>query len=286
MKKILVIFIALFTLVLASCSSTQSTSQAKEKIIISTSIEPVSTFVKKVVGDKIEVNTIIPSNASPETYSPNMEDQKKLEDTTLYFSIGVPAEASNILKNISKNATVVSLADAVDSKVDPLKFSNGARDPHIWMSISRVKIMVDVILEKVISLDNDNSEYYTNNAANYKDKLDEASQTIHNMLFNIAKHDIIIYHPSLNYLCNQYAITLNALEEDGQDATINTRKQIIDLAKSQDIKTVFFQTGESSSIVDDVANEIGGTTYEFNPLSGDYINNIISISTKISEVLS
>lgn len=134
MKKNILFLIVLFAALMMSACDNKSEEKKNEEsksdgvIKISVSIRPELEFVKKVGGDKVEVNAVIPPGASPANYAPTSKEMQMLEDSKLYFSIGVNAE-NNILQSLEgKNIKIINLSEAV-SKEHPDRFFD-ADDHH------------------------------------------------------------------------------------------------------------------------------------------------------------
>ena len=76
-----------------------------------------------------------------------------------------------------------------------------------------------------------------------------------------------------------------ALEEEGKEATPQTFKEIVDLAKENDIKVIFYQAEVDSRQSEAFAEEIGGRTEQIAPLAPDYIENLEKMADTFAKVL-
>jgi zinc transport system substrate-binding protein len=75
---------------------------------------------------------------------------------------------------------------------------------------------------------------------------------------------------------------MTALEQDGKEATAQRMQQIVDLAKADGTKTVFYQEEIDSKQAKALAEEIGGKTTALAPLAADYENNLIKMAQTIA----
>jgi zinc transport system substrate-binding protein len=283
-------------------------SKLKEnnKPVIAVSIVPQETFVKAVAGDLVEVVTLIPPGYSPANYQPTPKEMESLSKASIYFSIGVPAEKSNILpkvKDLNKNIKVVSLDEEVGKKYPHRYFGEDeehvhheeeeigdkheheGRDPHIWLSPKRVKIMIDAIKEELTSIDPKNSDIYIKNAEEYILKLDEVDREIRETLKGVEKQHFIIYHPSFGYFADDYGLEMIAIEQNGKKATAKTIKEVIDFAKKHNIKFIFYQAEFSDEQAKAIAQEIKGEVMKINPLASNYIENMKALAATFKKVL-
>ena len=95
----------------------------------------------------------------------------------------------------------------------------------------------------------------------------------------------IAYHPAFGYFADDYGLHMIALEEEGKEAAPQTFKEIVDLAKENDIKVIFYQAEVDSRQSEAFAEEIGGRTEQIAPLAPDYIENLEKMADTFAKVL-
>lgn len=259
------------------------------KSIVAVSIVPEETFVKKVGGDNVEVITMIPPGYSPANYAPTPKELMQFSDAEIYFTIGVPTEKANILPGVesfNEDMKVVSLQDEVEKVYPARYFSPESRDPHIWMSPKRVIVMIDTIEEELSAMDPQNEEYYKSNAEKYKNELYRLDEQLKEITGDITNRTFFIFHPSLGYFADDYNLNMYALEKDGKDATPKTLQEMVDIAKEENIKVIFYQAEIDSKQTTAFAEEIGGKSLKLDPLSADYISNLENIAETFSQELN
>lgn len=281
---LIVSILVLGTLCLSGCSKETQDVVTKEKPMVAVSIVPEETFVKAVCGDLANVVTLIPPGNSPENYEPTPEEMEKFSNASLYFSIGVPTEKANILPNAG-DVKVISLQDEVAAVYAERTFESGERDPHIWLSPKRVKVMVDVIAREMSMIDEANKDTYEKNAQAYIAQLDELDQEIKDALQGVISKKFIVYHPAFGYIADDYGLEMYALEEEGKEATAKHLQDMIDLAKAENIKVIFYQDEIDSSQSQAFAEEIGGKTIQLSPLAANYIDNLKNMAKTMAEAM-
>lgn len=299
--------ICLIIIILSSCASQDIDTDNKPTLAVS--IVPQEAFVKAVAGDLVDVVTMIPSGYSPANYQPTPQQMTGLSKAQLYFSIGVATEESNILpklESLNQSVKVISLADKVGEVYPHLyyeghdeyseehddelqegqeKHNHEGMDSHIWLSPKRVKIMIEVIRDELIKIDSNNEKVYAKNAEDYLQKLDKVDEEIKEALKDLSFRSFIIYHPSFAYFADDYGLNMVTIEEEGKQATAKRLEQVIDFAKKENIKVVFYQEEFDSHQAETIAQEIDGVTVKVAPLAADYIANLKLISEKFNEVL-
>lgn len=252
--------------------------------VVAVTIVPQRTFVKAVCGDLMDVVTLVPPGNSPENYEPTPDVMAQLERASLYFAIGVPVEEAHILPRIG-DVRVVSLQNEVAAAYPDRTFPSGERDHHIWLSPKRVKIMVAAVARELAMLDPENEKVYNENAAAFSARLDELDGQIKEALDGVKNRKFIAYHPAFGYLADDYGLTMYSLEEEGKEATARHLQDMIDLAKAEGIKVVFYQEEIDSRQSEAFAEEIGGKTMKLEPLAADYTGNLKKMAEIMAEVM-
>ena len=279
-----IVFAALLLAVwplLVSCDKKQADSG---RLVIAVSIVPEATFVRAVCGELAEIVTLIPPGYSPENYEPTPGSMMSFERAALYFALGVPAEAG-ILPHVPESVRVVFLHEEVAAVYPERTFASGERDPHIWLSPKRVRVIIEAISRELSLLDPANAETYEKNAAAYLEQLDRLDAEITSALEGVKNRKIIVYHPAFGYLAEDYGIIMYALEDEGKEATAKRLAEMVELARAENIKVIFYQEEIDSSQAAVFAEEIGGATIRLSPLAADYIDNLKSMAELMAEVM-
>ena len=283
-RIILLLIVIIYAAFLTACTRTEAEDEKDTKLIVAVSIVPEKTFVEAVCGDLVEVVTLIPPGNSPENYEPTPMQMEKFNKASVYFSIGVPTEEANILPNAG-DLKVISLEGKVADVYEDRTFELGERDPHIWLSPKRVKVMVAAIANEMGTIDAANKEIYDKNAEAYMVQIDELDQEIKDALVGVQSKKFIVYHPAFGYIADDYGLEMFSLEEEGKEATPKHLQDMIDLAKKEKIKVIFYQDEIDSSQSEAFAEEIGGKTIQLSPLASDYINNLKNMADIIAEAM-
>jgi len=268
------------------CGVKETVVEDNGKTLVAVSIMPQKTFVEAVCGDLAEVVVMVPPGNSPANYEPTPKEMEQFSRAKLYFAIGVPTEAANIIPKAKelKDMKIIKLQEEV-AKVHPEReFTPGSRDPHIWLSPKRVKTMVEVIAREMGALDEKNRDKYENNAQRYIAELDKLDKEIQNALAGVKNRKFIVFHPAFGYLADDYKLQMYSLEQEGKEATPQRLMEMTELAKKENIKAVFYQAEISGKQARSFAEEIGGKTVLLAPLAPDYIENLKNMVKVMAEV--
>lgn len=293
LKKILYI---IFSLLLFSCEN-----QTKNDINVSVSIEPQEFLVKKIGGDKVDVSVFIKAGMSPENFEPLPSHLFKLSNSDIYFTIGLPFEdriLSN-LSNVNPNLQTIALdqnivkrnTETIDEIFGPassdmknnLHEESGLKDPHTWMSPSQLKSQAEIIYKTFAAVDAGNLEYYNRNYTELLMEIDSVREIISKNLSNISSRIILVFHPAWGYFCDDFNLTQIPIEIEGKEPGIQNISLLIDFIKKNNLKYILAETQNNSPALNSIADELTIKILRNDPLSGDYLNNIVELSELIEE---
>lgn len=249
---------------------------------IAVSIAPEIEFVQEVVGERAKIVCVIPEGGSPASYAPSPKELVGIREAKLYFTIGVFAEKLNILGMLPESLRVVPLHEEAAKKYPELSIG-ASRDPHIWLSPRRVMAMVQKIAEEVSGVDPEHGAEYYLNAQKYIEKLQKTDTEIKGMFTAGSRKIFIAFHPAFGYFADDYGLDMYALEKHGKEAGVKYLQELIDIAKKNNVKAIFYQKQTASRQVQAFAREIGGKAVMLNPLAKNYADNLLQLAKTMQE---
>lgn len=237
------------------------------KIKVVATIYPLYEFSKRIGGDKVEVSILVPAGAEPHDWEPGPKDMIKIESARIFVYNGAGFEpwVEGTLKGIeSKNLIIVDFSSGIQLVLD-----NGS-DPHIWLDPISAEHQVDLIKEALIRSDPQNSEYYDTNADSLKKDLNLLDEDIKNELGSSKKKVFITSHAAFGYFSKRYGLTQVSVAGLSPDVEPSPAKmaQIIEIARKNDIKYIFFETLVNPGLSEVIAKEAGAKTLVLDPIEG------------------
>ena len=291
MKNYIYLSLLLFLLIVGCNNASDNIST------ISVTIEPQRYFVEKIAGDKFEVNTIVPSGTSPETYDPTPSQMVALGKSVIYFKVGYLGFENAWGKNLEENNVDVHIVNSsnniklingdehtveIGDEHDHEGHSHDGVDPHIWSSPKTALIMAENILNALVVADVENQKYYRDNFKFLEAEIIETDKRITELLENSPVKSFIIYHPALGYFARDYNLTQYSIELDGKNPSPKQLKEMIDFANASGIKTIFVQKGFDVKNAESLAKEVQASIHSIDPLSYNWSEELI----KIAEILA
>lgn len=278
----------LITTVLAlfiSCSSNKSHKNVKSDVI-TVSILPQKTFVEKIAGKDFKVNVLIPPGSSPAAYTLLPSQLKEIASSGIWFRIGYIGfeyswaekiiQANNKMKVVDLSEGLNLIAESTEQHGDHVHM-NGV-DPHIWLSPTLVKQMAQKILDELSVLKPEKSAEYKGNYLKFVKEIDQLNIEIKNMLKEFQGRKIIVFHPSLSYYARDYGLEQFSMESGGKEPTPQRLTEVVDLAKSENIKVIYIQSEFDREHARVFAEEIDGKIIQVRPLDPAWADNLREIT--------
>ena len=153
----------------------------------------------------------------------------------------------------------------------------------IWSSPSNALKIAQNMYESFLTIDPDNSEYYTTNYELLKDEITGTKDSISSILANSKGATFVIYHPSLTYFAQEFGLKQFAIEDNGKEPSAATLKKLIDEVRKTNAKVVFIQQEFDKKNAQIIADELNLKVVQINPLSDDWANELIKVAHAIAE---
>jgi len=271
MKKTLLF---LWISILAFSCGTANETQTKP--VISVSIIPQQYFIEQLAGNLVEVNVMIPPGASPATYEPSVSQLGKLDRSVIYLRIGyVGFEQSwmDKIASVNPNMNIVDLSEGVEiiqedvhESDDHQGHTHHGADPHIWMSVQNARIIARNTHKELLALFPGEKDYLQAKLDGFSLVLDSLDQEITAKLEGIENNKFMIYHPALTYYARDYGLEQLSLEIEGKTPSPAHLKEMIDLAREQQISKILIQNQFDRKNAEVLARETGSEIIQFDPL--------------------
>lgn len=277
----------LLVLGLISCTN-QTPNQKSNKQTITVSVLPQKYFVEKILGDKFNINVMIPPGASPVTYEPSPRQMKELSSSTTYFRIGhIEFEKAwmSRLQDLNPEMDIIDLsvnAELIESEHNhETGHHQHGVDPHIWTSPKEVKKLTELIYQYFVKQYPESKPEFDINYKAFNNEIDSLNSYLESQLQAYQGRKFLIFHPALSYIARDYGLQQITIEIDGKEPTPANIQKIIEVAKKEDIKVVFVQNQFSTHNAEVIANEIKGRVVQIDPLAYNWNESIKMIVDEI-----
>jgi zinc transport system substrate-binding protein len=292
MKKqsLLISIILLIAISLVACNgggtskqSTNDESTDSNKLKVYTTIYPLEDFTKKIGGDLVEVESILPPGADAHTYEPTsklMVDIAK-SDGFIYSGVGIESFAEQIEESLAKeNVAFINAGEGIEllahteeeatheheeeehaheEDTHEEEHVHGDNDPHVWIDPILSITLAENIKNALVELHPNGKETFEENFQQLKSQLEDLDKSFTEVVNQSDKKEILVSHAAYGYWEKRYGIKqisvlgLSPTEEPSQKEL----QSIIETATEHEINYVIFESNVSSNVTDIVQAQIG-----------------------------
>ena len=301
MKKIISIFITffivIFVIILCAISISDTNIQSKnDKIKVVATLFPQYDFVRQIGNDKVEVTLLLPPGTETHTYDPSPKDIIGINESQLFIYTGNYMEpwAENISSSIDESIKVIDVSEGIEHIKEEHEHEEGKHqeehkheyDPHIWLDISNAKNMVDNIAKALIAVDNENREYYLENAKEYKEKLDELDNKFEYLIDN-SQRNLICFGDKFSYMyfVNRYNLDYITVYDSclaEAEPSVSKVLEIEEEIKKENIPVIFYESLSEAKIAKRIAKDTEIVALEFSSVHTVSSEDIQNGATYIS----
>ncbi|MGH1637088.1 metal ABC transporter substrate-binding protein [Enterococcus avium] len=287
-KGLLLLGTVVLSVLLTACGGQEKKeASSNEKIQVMTTFYPMYEFTKQVVGDKGDVELLIPAGTEPHDFEPSAKDLAKISDSDVfvYNSPELETWTDNLTDTIDTKQTEIIQAskdiklmegtehdheEAHDHDTQEHEEHGHSHelDPHVWLDPALAIKEVETIRDQLSKKYPDDKAAFEKNAASYIDelkKLDEEFQTA----FKDAKNKTFVtQHAAFGYLANQYGLTQEAIagispDQEPSPSRLSELKHYVD---DNQVKVIYFEEKASSKVAETLSKETGVKLEVLNPL--------------------
>jgi len=271
----------------------KKTNEVSDKVpLVIVSIPPYEYIIEKIVGETIEVKTLIPSGANVHSYEPTPAAVKGLEKAAIYFKLGEPIEEkiTKTLQQKNENLIVYDLKTGIKLLDDCClghQHEKG-KDIHIWLSPRLVTRQVVAIGKILINRFPEYADIYQENLNVLINDLEQLNAEIANKISPLNTKVLLASHPAFAYFCNDYNCRQISLEYEGKDPLPKQLDEILWEAAKSGVKAVIAMPQFSMKAAKHISKELEIPIYEFDPyafnyfINMKYLTNLVVISNEPS----
>ena len=264
-----------------------SAQENPKKPTVLVTIAPYKFFVEKIAGNTLQVALLVPPAASSHTFEPTPRETLEASKASIWFIMGEPFEEKALVAFKAHNTSlqIVDLRDGIDLIYSTHTCEHHCNhhhkesaDLHLWLSLKNAEIQAKTIANKLIKTYPEHTESYTLALEAFIQELADLDSEIDTILRPLQNRTFLVSHPAYAYFCRDYDLVQLSVEFEGKDPTPKQLTNTLQLAKLNEIKTIFTQKQYSNKGAKLIASQIKAQVIELDPYSSDYYNSIRDIA--------
>ncbi|OFX33194.1 MAG: hypothetical protein A2Z07_03820 [Armatimonadetes bacterium RBG_16_67_12] len=273
---------AIVALGLAACSSRPAGSPsapqaslppspaAAARPLAIASFYPLYEFTARIAGDHAEVRNLVSAGAAPHDYEPTAQDLIALQSARLvvYNGAGFEPWLDRLLPTLPPSVKAVKATEGL--RLVKGEADTEGLDPHVWLDPVLAQRQVDNILAGFVAADPGHRAAYQANAARLKVDLVALHDRFTRTLRACGKRAFITTHAAFGYLARRYGLTMMPITGLTPEAepSLARMREVINLARTHDLRVIYFETLVSPKVAETIAREVGAKTLVLNPVEG------------------
>jgi len=279
-----------------ACESKRTQPDAAgQKLLVVTTVAPITSMVENVAGDTARVTGIIPEGMNSHTFEPVPSDTRLLAEADLIIMSGLDLEIPTLRlarANSKKGARILQLGNETLTGTDYVfDFSfpreQGHPNPHLWLDPIYAMSYTKLVRDALSRLAPQHRDVYEQNAAAYLRRLEALDRAITDAVATIPEPNrrLLTYHDSWPYFARRYGFqVIGAVQpSDFSDPSPREVARLIDQIRSERVPAVFGSEVFPSPVLEQIAKE-SQTRYidklrddELPGTSGDYRHSYIGM---------
>ena len=243
--------------VISACGGNASSLGTVDSVVL-TSTTFLADITRNIAGDRVTVESLLPTGADPHSYQPTPRDLARIADSKLLIVNGAGYEhfLDALLENAGGEGEVVEASTGL-----PLRAEEP--DPHLWLDPNFVIAYVENIREGLTHLDSDGAAIYQSNADAYTAQLKDLDAWIIEQVSQIPveKRLLVTNHEALGYFSARYDFTLigAVVPSISSDASPSAGQManLIDQIRSSGAPAIFLDASDNEALANQIADETG-----------------------------
>ncbi|MDJ0766096.1 MAG: zinc ABC transporter substrate-binding protein [Myxococcota bacterium] len=258
------------------------TREAPPKPVVAVSIVPQAYFVRRIAGDSVRVEVMIPPGANPATYEPTVDQMTALSKAALYVKVGhesFPFEQAWLDKLLAQapSATVIDSTKGI---------SLISGDPHVWVSPRQARKMAQTIAAGLKAIVPSKADAFDRNLNALQSDMDAMDAGFKALFSDLSLRRFYVFHAAWTYFAKDYGLEQVSLEHGHREPSSHAIQEVVVSAKEAGVKTIFAQPQMSAKSAELVAQEIGGRVVIIDPLAADWMVELRRAAKEIQKALT
>ena len=249
-------------------------------VVFASSIAPLADIARNIAGNTADVLQLVPSGASPHSYTFTPQDISTLQNARALFIIGNNLDdwsARPVAQSANVPVVVVDTGIALrefgeeHEKDEHEEEEHGSVDPHYWLSVPNAKIIAQTTAQTMSEYDPEHADTYQQNLVTYEEKLDALEVTLQEQAARASQKNFIAVHDAWSYFTAQYGFNLVDTYEpvEGREPSVDDLQRMKTLITQHNISTFYTEPQKlSTSATQFIHKEFGLDIEILDPVGG------------------
>ncbi len=262
-----------------------------EKPTVLVTIAPYAEFTKRIGGDYLEVEILVPPGVNLHIYEPSPKHVEEVTGAAVWFKIDEPFEKkiAQAIQERNPKQKMVSLQAGLTLRGDdaielsPCMGHHHDRDLHTWLSPKFALKQAQTIAETLITLFPEYGDVFRKNFNALSFDLQKLDKEITRKLEPFKGNALLVSHPAFGYFCQDYGLLQLSVECEGKDPRPKDVEEVMKKAKAYTVRCVLLQQGFNNRGASLIGKKLQLPIYRVDPYARDYLTNMDQIAEYITK---
>lgn len=243
-----------------------ATAGADDRPLVVVSTNILGDVVEEVVGDEVQVLTLMRPDADPHSFEISAQDAARTRSADLVVSNGLGLE-EGLEQHLTAAEEEGVPAFVAGEAIDPLDYRDGdaagTPDPHFWTDPARMLDVVDGLQEALADVDGLDADAVTARAEAYRQELVDLDEDMTQRFGAISeqRRALVTNHHVFGYLADRFDFeVVGAVIPGGTTLAAPSASDLADLVGAVEeagVPTVFAESSAPDRLVQALAQEAG-----------------------------
>ena len=264
-----VVFVLLGVVGCGDDSSSAPPAEGGQRLKIATTVAPITSIVANIVGDRADVEGIVPEGTNSHTFEPTPSVAELLSTADVVYINGLQLEEPTkdlANENLKEGADIVELgSETIPESEYIYDFSfpkeDGKPNPHLWTDPTLARRYAELVKDDVSERDPANADYYAANYDEFSRVVDGLDEAMRESFATIPNRELLTYHDAYAYFATTYDWdVIGAIQvSDFEDPTPAEVADLIDQVKGEGVPAIFGSEVFPSPVLEQIGREAGVT---------------------------
>ena len=250
---------------IAACGGETEAAGGDGRLVIATTVAPITSIASAVVGDRADVTGIVPEGTNSHTFEPRPSVAEVLSRADVVYMNGLRLEEPTkklAEANLADNAELVELGDETITEDEYLyDFSfpeeGGKPNPHLWTDPGLARRYAEIIKDDVSRRDPENADHYEENYRRFAEQIDELDQAMRSAFGTIPERKLLTYHDAYAYFAQTYDWEIiGAIQvSDFEDPSPGEVADLIEQVRDSGVPAIFGSEVFPSPVLERIGEE-------------------------------
>jgi len=239
------------------------------RVLVATTVSPITSIVSRVGGDCVEIRGIVPEGTNSHTFEPAPSVAALLSDADVVFINGLKLEDPTLAMaeaNMRDDAELVELGTVALPEEDYIfDFSfpeeEGKPNPHLWTDPTYAIEYADIVREVLSERDPACADQMQKNFDSFAAQANELADAVREDQRSVPEGGLklVTYHDAYAYFADNFGwkIVGAVQPSDFADPTPAEVVTLIEQIRAEGVPTIFGSEVFPSAVLEEVGNETG-----------------------------